>query len=172
MPLDIRPIPDAVGRVWRAIPTTCHMATLYWLHDAELRRLETQNEYLSAFSNPTIIMTDMLAHGRKLSKPLLSDIQLAPGTVIIFSMNGQALHSCVASNHHTISGYNQVNWFNTVGVDHGHSVHSVADLKWTGLRNNRVDGNTQRNSPCQLFAIEESTAKAFVRQLIQQPSIA
>jgi hypothetical protein len=167
MPLNIQPIPAAAGGVWNGIPTTCHMATLYWIHRSELRTLATQNDYLNAFLNPTAVMTGMLAFGRRLSKPMIGNINLTPGSVIIFAKNGQALHSCVARNHNTIAGYNQVNWFTSAGVNHGHSTHSVADIKWTGMTNNQVDGNTANNSPCQLIAVPENAAKAHVRQHVQ-----
>lgn len=167
MALRCRAIPAAAGRVWNRIPTSCHMATLYWLHDAEFRALEGANEFAAAFANPTNIMSRMLGRGRRLTKPRRGNLALTPGSVIVFAMNGNAKHSCIAHNHNTISGYNQVNWFNTVGLDHGLSTHSVNDIRWQGFLNREVQGNSAPNSPCQLIAIPEATARAFIRQIVQ-----
>ena len=166
MALNIQPIPGTAGRSWNGIATSCHFATLYNIHRAEISTLRTQNDFLNAFPNPTGLMSGMSTLGRRLTNPIFSNINLSPGSVIIFVKDGRALHSGVARNHNTIAGYNQVNWFTSVGVNHGHSIHDVADLKWIGKTKREVEGNADRTSPCQLIIVPENTARAYVRHRV------
>jgi len=154
-------IPGAVGGRWNGIPTTCHFATLYWLYCEEFGHPPTVDNFTNSdLSNPTGVVNQMLAHGRRLTRPMRGNITMTAGSVVVFVQNNQSGHSCIARTLNTLGGFNQPNWFTTLGVNHGYSTHHSADIEW--LSRSEVSGN--RDQRCRLVAVDEGIARAVVRQ--------
>jgi hypothetical protein len=160
-------IPGAVPPMWNGIPTTCHFATVWWAFRDEFNKLPVQSDFLGRLNNPTGAVQSMLAHGRRLTRPMIGSVTLTPGTVVVFVNGGNAVHSCTARTATTLGGYNQLNWFSGAGVNHGYSIHPTTEIRWRGLLHpHEVQGNPG-NPWCELFAIPEVAVKAIVRSLVQ-----
>lgn len=165
MALQSAVIPGAAGNAWNGIATTCHFATTFRLYLAEFGIAPTALQ-LAAIGNFTALMTGMIQHGRRLTKPMFANLAATPGSVVIFVQGGNAFHSCIADAANTLGGYNQTNFFTSPGVYHGHSTHSTGHLVWD-LRNRNVASNYNvLNNPMNfgpLVSVPESVARACLR---------
>jgi hypothetical protein len=159
-------IPGAVGQSWNGIATTCNFATVFWCFWDEFGRQPTLLEFAKTGS-PNLVIKKMIPLGVRQNRPGHGNLQLTPGSVLIFVAGGEPAHSCVATAANTIGGYNQVNWYSGGGgVNHGFSTHNTNRSNWgAGGHNNDVVGNT--GQWCQLVAVPEASAKAIVRGAIQ-----
>lgn len=155
------------ANTWNGIPTSCHVATLYWIYRDEFGQAPTQAQYVARLNNPTAIIRNMLPHGQALANAGAA-IAAAAGSVIVFVGGGQPRHSCVKLAGNQIGGYNQLNWFTTPGQDHRYSTHAVANIKWRGgwFHGGQVELNVAGNYGT-LVAIPQAFAKAILRQTVQ-----
>jgi hypothetical protein len=164
----VGPIAGAAGMNWNMIPTTCHFATVFWLYADEFRNpIATQADYLNKFPNPTGVITSLLQYGRRLSRPHFGNLNLTPGNIIVFAHNQNAGHSCVAINANTLGGYNQGGWFTGAGGNHTYSTHNTSEIVWRGALHRHDVQRPNINTWYNLYAIDENTAKARIRQLVQ-----
>jgi hypothetical protein len=163
----VGPIPGAVNRTWNGIATSCHFATVYWLLEEVLSRPPVLEDFTDKIGDPTLIVEQMLARGKKISRSRLGSLMLTPGTVVVFVHHGEPRHSCVAIESTLLGGYNQLGWFSTQGVDHGYSTHRTIEFVWRGGQKNADDVRGNQGQWCQLYAIDEASAENVVRQKLQ-----
>jgi|FLYL01.1.fsa_nt_gi hypothetical protein len=162
----VGPIPGAANKTWNSIATSCHFATVYWLLAEVLSRQPNLEDFVR-IGDPTLIVKQMLAKGRRISRSRLGSLMLTPGTVVAFVQDGEPKHSCVAIESTKLGGYNQTGWFSTPGVDHGYSTHHTIEFKWRGGQMNADDVQGNQGQWCQLYAIDETSAENVVRQRTQ-----
>lgn len=158
-------IPGAAGTAFNAFAATCHFATSYWLYSAEFGSAPTLLNYQGGV-NLTGLVNEMLPHGTKMKRPGHgAAIAVPTGTVLVFSNNGNAGHSCIVRADGLIGGYNQENWFTTPGQNHRYSQHSLGDIEWANASRAR---RPALNHPYDLFAVPEVAGRAAVRSQFQR----
>ena len=148
--------PDRV--VSNDFPVSCHVASTYWLY-TDLHGTPPPGES-HVFGNTTSLLSKMIPHGKRFTAG--STIRLVPGSIIIFSVDGVAQHSCTAFDDITVAGYNQLDWYSG-GQDHAYSRHQINALSpGTGANSKKVS-RFSGGVFYDLFQIPEHIAKGFVR---------
>ena len=87
----------------------CHQATLCWLYSEAFGSAPDIYAYTDTKMNASQRMTGELSRfGAPLNRPAVGNFQPPAGTILSFSYNGDAKHSCVALANGKIGGYNQL----------------------------------------------------------------
>ena len=116
---------------------TCLYATVYWLYE-DLHGVAPTNQTMGDINFHCTfnrIFADLISVGSRVSRPMFGSLTFPPGTVLVFQKNGQPGHGCIVKSTTAIGGYNQTNWFSTIGIKHSYSEHSPNDIVWRGAKN-------------------------------------
>ncbi|NNE97383.1 MAG: hypothetical protein HKN25_00035 [Pyrinomonadaceae bacterium] len=143
----------------------CHQATGYWLYEEAFNEAPTGDHYTnSSLFEATEMMTNLARYGKKLSPPAMGSLNIASGTVLIFTdQQNTAKHSCVINGAGNIGGYNQQSWFSSTGIANSFTTHATGDIRWRNrLRKHKVKLNSQ-NSKGNLVAVESARAVSFFK---------
>jgi hypothetical protein len=138
----------------------CHQAVLAWIYEALFSRTVTGVEVLTFFLDCPPIMKAIIAQGMRVFPPATDKIYVTPGSVLVFSRQGNPEHSCIMKENDKIIGYNQMDWFTGPGYQSAISTHDTSELKWQG------GVVTRQNKNYVLWAIPERLACEVVRQQV------
>jgi hypothetical protein len=150
----------AAAGIWNGIPLSCHVATLIWLHHAQTGALPAGPLAIPKLINFRTIIQQIVARGRPLQAAWQQVVQVAPGSILVFSDDaGEPGHSCTATTDTILIGYNQTGWFRSPGVAADFSIHFTSDIRWLGppFPTGRVTG--QHDRVYWLTATDGETAK-------------